>query len=337
MNKFELNRMPTNEEARKMYNVLKNNETISNASERLDISKENIVGMVELLIHFDYPISIIEDNGEYYVVKSRKITKKNSNNLPKIHIEDCTKTTLGIVSDTHLCNKTQQLHLLNTAYKYFRDKGIHTVLHIGDLVDGHFAKREEQMYERFMHGADEQSEYVIDMYPNVSGITTYFIQGSHDETHKKNGGATLGKMIAKDRKDMIYLGQDYADISINGVYQRMKHPGGGVSANRSRSPQNTIDNNMSTGRKPKILYEGHYHKSYYFIYNNVHTVLVPALCYQSQFMEKKDIKNIMGFYDVDIYSDENGNVEYFTPREHLFDEDDIRTDDYLKTKRLVIK
>ena len=48
------------------------------------------------------------------------------------------------------------------------------------------------------------------------------------------------------------------------------------------------------------------------MYRNVHGILVPSLCYQSQFMERKDIANIMGFYDVDIYSDEKGNIQYIT-------------------------
>ena len=94
-------------------------------------------------------------------------------------------------------------------------------------------KRKSQRYDRFENGADEQAGYVIEMYPKISGITTEFIQGSHDETHKINGGATLGRMIALERKDMSYLGQDHADIDVNGVRVRLRHPGGGVSKYRS--------------------------------------------------------------------------------------------------------
>ena len=255
----------------------------------------------------------------------------------KVPMDECTKTTIGVVTDTHLCSKEQQLHMLNSAYKYFYEHEIDTVLHLGDLVDGDYSeKRKSQTYTRFCNGADEQSDYVIEMYPYVEGIRTKFIQGSHDETHKINGGATLGRMIEHGRKDMTYAGQDHADVTINGVKIRMRHPGGGVSKYRSRSPQTTIDA-MTSGNKPSILLEGHYHKSYYFEYRNVHTVLCPSLCYQSQFMERKDVSNIMGFYDVDIYSDEKGDIQYFVPREHLFDESQIREDDWRKTKRLVIR
>ena len=94
---------------------------------------------------------------------------------------------------------------------------------------------------------------------------------------------------------------------------------------------------MSSGDKPRALLEGHYHKSLYVNYRNVHGIYVPSLCYQSQFMERKDISNVMGFYDIDIYSDEKGNIQYITPREHLFNDSQIKKDDWIKTKRLVIK
>ena len=335
--KFNFSKMLDYDDAKKIYTkYLKNEQSVLSVAKDLDIKIEDVYGLVELLNHFDLYLEIINVNGEEIVKKHRKKMATRHKNV-KIPLEDCTKTTLGLVSDTHLCSKLQQLHMLNTAYRYFYEHEIERVLHIGDLVDGDYGeKRKSQRYERFAHGADEQSSYVIEMYPYVEGITTDFIQGSHDETHKLNGGATLGRMIELERKDMNYLGQDYATVIINGVNIKMRHPGGGVSKYRSRSLQTTIDA-MSSGKKPGLLLEGHYHKSYYTEYRNVHAILVPSLCYQSQFMERKDVSNTMGFYDVDIYSDEKGDIQYVTPREHLFDESQVKKDDYRKTKRLVIK
>ena len=334
--KMNLDRMIDDEQAKKIYSYLRREESVIDVSKRFEISVDEVFGLIELLSHFDYPITIEQVNDDFVIKKHRRQTASKHKKV-KIPMEDCTKTTIGVVGDTHLCVKDQQLHMLNTAYRYFYEHEIERVLHLGDIVDGDYGeKRKIQLYNRFCHGADEQSDYVIEMYPRVEGIHTDFIQGSHDETHKINGGATLGRMIDKGRSDMTYRGQDHADVVINGVKIRMRHPGGGVSKYRSRSPQTTIDA-MTTGSKPAILLEGHYHKSYYFEYRNVHAVLCPALCFQSQFMERKDISNIMGFYDIDIYSDEKGDVQYFVPREHLFDESQIKKDDWRKTKRLVIK
>lgn len=334
---MKFNRMLTFEEAKTIYTkYLKKEESVIDLANRLGISVDEVYGLSHLLNYFGYSVDIVLVNNEYII---KKIRKQNniSNKKIKPSMNDCNKFTIGIVSDTHLCSKEQQLHMLNTAYKYFYEKEISDVLHCGDLVDGDYGeKRKLQIYSRFMNGAKEQSDYVIDMYPRVEGIKTRFIQGSHDESHKTNGGIILGEVIERDRSDMIYEGQDHADVVINGVKIRMRHPGGGVSKYRSRSLQNTIDS-MSSGNKPKMIAEGHYHKSYYCIYRNVHGLLVPSLCYQSQFMERKDVSNTMGFYDVDIYTDEKGNIQYITPREHLFKEKDIKKDDWLKTKRLVIK
>ena len=96
-----------------------------------------------------------------------------------------------------------QLHLLNKIYEEAYKRGITTVLHCGDLVDGNYLNRPEQPRQQFLHGFDEQVGYVVDMYPKVKGITTNFILGSHDETHYKNDQATAGFWIPKCRKDMI--------------------------------------------------------------------------------------------------------------------------------------
>lgn len=334
--KLNLTRMITDEEAKKIYGYLKKEDKLIDVAKKLEIGTDEVFGLVELLQHFDFPIDIEEEFGHYIVRKHRKQMASKHKKV-KVPMEECKKVTFGVVTDTHLCSKDQQLHMLNNAYRYFYAHEIDRVLHLGDVVDGDYGeKRKGQLYNRFCHGADEQADYVIDMYPYVEGIQTDFIQGSHDETHKINGGATLGRMIEKGRKDMIYRGQDHADVVINGATVRTRHPGGGIDKYRSRSPQRTVDA-MTSGNKPAVLLEGHYHKSYYFEYRNVHVCLCPALCFQSQFMERKDISNIMGFYDIDMYTDEKGDVQYFVPREHLFDESQIRKDDWRKTKRLVIR
>ena len=74
----------------------------------------------------------------------------------------------------------------------------------------------------------------------VEGIKTYFITGSHDETHYKNGQGTINEWVSRCRSDMIYLGQDAATIKINGVKIVMDHPGGGSSSALSYKPQKKL-------------------------------------------------------------------------------------------------
>lgn len=319
----------------KVFNYIKNNDTIEEVAMKLEIPITEVYGVIDLLKINGKQINIIQKNDEFIINKKRSYKQMKE---IKPNREDLIKTSICVVSDTHLGTKEQQLTLVNKVYEEAYRREISTILHCGDMLDGDYVKiRPEQQYQLFLRGFDEQVEYVVDMYPEIEGIKTYFIQGSHDETHLKNGGATPGKWIQKCRNnDMIYLGQDNYTINLNGVKIEMDHPGGGVAKSLSYKPQNAIEQ-MVSGEKPKIFLQGHYHKCYYFCYRNVHSFLVPCLVDQSQFMQKQKISNIMGAYFLDIYSDEKGNVQYIDPNEYLFKQDEAIKDDYKTCKRLIKK
>ena len=242
------------------------------------------------------------------------------------------------ISDTHFGNIHQQLHLLNKIYKEAYDRGITTIYHCGDMVDGNYPNRPEQPRQQFLHGFDEQAAYVVDMYPEIDGITTKYILGSHDETHYKNGQATINEWISRCRKDMIFLGQDTATVMENGVKIVLDHPGGGSAQSLSYKPQKRIEI-LESGIKPKILLIGHYHKSYSFVYRNVRGIEVPSFCDKTQFQQKQGLLNVVGAYFLDIYSDSKGNIQYFEAEEVLFDHKDMWDEagkDYKRVKKLVI-
>lgn len=123
-----------------------------------------------------------------------------------------TKIAFGVVSDTHLCNKNQQLTYLNDFYDRCAAEGITTIYHAGDISDGFYKSRPDHIYELFKIGFDEQADYIIENYPRRNGITTKFITGNHDATHLKNGGADIGSRIAERRPDMEYLGYMSAKV-----------------------------------------------------------------------------------------------------------------------------
>ena len=84
------------------------------------------------------------------------------------------------ISDTHFCNEAQQLNLVNQIYNEARNRGINTVLHFGDVLDGDYHNRPEHQYALFRLGSSRQLEYLVNYYPKVEGIDTYFITGTHD-------------------------------------------------------------------------------------------------------------------------------------------------------------
>ena len=321
----------------KIFKYMKNGMPIESFGEKFHYTTNEINGIVELCKLYGKKISIVyEDNVLVFKKNSTKLssTSKLSIDNPKLnHNQIC------VVSDTHFGNIHQQLHLLNDIYKEAYYRGITTVLHVGDVVDGNYLNRPESPRQQFLHGFDEQVGYVVDMYPEIKGITTYYILGSHDETHYKNGQATANDWISRCRKDMIYLGQDTGEIAIDKVKIIMDHPGGGSAQSVSYKPQKRIEI-LESQSKPKLLLIGHYHKSYVFSYRNVQCILVPALCDKTQFQQKQGLLNSLGAYFLDIYSNQDGNIQYFEPEEILFDKKDIWDEpgkDYRRVRKLEIK
>jgi len=319
----------------RIYKYIKNGMPVEIFMDKFHCNRAELNGILELFKIYDKDVSIsIKEGIEIFNKPLSKTISKTS----KSPIDELIHTQVCVVSDTHFGNIHQQLHFLNEVYEEAYKRGITTVLHCGDLVDGNYTNRPEQPRQQFLHGFDEQIGYVVDMYPKVNGITTNFILGSHDETHYKNDQATAGFWIPKCRPDMIYLGQDTANLNINKLKITMDHPGGGSSSSVSYQLQKRIEL-LESGNKPKILVAGHYHKSYAFVYRNVRGILVGSCCDTTQFQQKQGLSNAVGAYFLDIYSDKNGNVIYFEPEEILCKKENIWDEagkDKRKVKQLVI-
>lgn len=320
----------------RIYRYMKNGANVEEFMVKFHINSAELNGLLELCRIYGKNVDIVVKNG--IMVFDKPFSRNVITTKPNLDTKDLIHTELCVVSDTHLGNIHQQLHLLNKIYEEAYKRGITTVLHCGDLVDGNYLNRPEQPRQQFLHGFDEQVGYVVDMYPKVRGITTKYILGSHDETHYKNGQATVNSWISRCRSDMEYLGQDSAAITINGVKIFMDHPGGGSAQALSYKPQKRIEI-LESDYKPKILLIGHYHKSYSFVYRNVRGIEVPCLCDKTQFQQKQGLSNVVGAYFLNIYSDSKGNIQYFEPEEVIFRPNEMWDEagkDKNKVKKLVI-
>lgn len=320
--------------ANKMYRYMKNDMPVEEFQGKFHLNNSELNGIIELCHLYGKKIEIIINSDNVPVFKKNPLkisssTKQNRDSEELIHTE------IGLVSDTHFGNIHQQLHLLNEFYQEAYNRGIKDIYHVGDVTDGNYLNRPESVRQQFLHGFDEQAGYVVDMYPEVEGIDTEFILGSHDETHYKNGGATIGYWIPRVRKDMKYLGQDFANIEINGVRITLDHPGGGSSKSLSYNPQKRIEI-LESGFKPHILAIGHYHKNYEFVYRNVRGIEVPCFCDKTQFQQKQGLLNVVGGYFLDIYSDKKGNIHYFEAEDMTWGHEDM-WDEAGKDKKKVRK
>ena len=318
----------------KSFNYIKNGMSIDTFMSKFNISYKELQGLLHIWEYCGKKVDIVPEGKE--MVFKKNTPKKAT--YSKAGLDDLNYSEILVVSDTHFGNIHNQLHLLNELYQEAYNRGITTVLHVGDMTDGNYPNRPENPRQQFLHGFDEQVGYVADMYPEIDGMTTYYILGSHDETHYKNGQATVDRWLDATRKDMKFLGQDNGEITINKVKYVLDHPGGGSSQSLSYKPQKRIEI-LESHMKPKILLIGHYHKSYHFLYRNVQCLEVPALCGKTQFQQKQGLINSVGGYFLKVWSDKKGHVQYVEPEEIAYGKKDLWDEagkDKKKVKKLTI-
>ncbi len=249
-------------------------------------------------------IQIVEIDGRYKICKDI-VPQKN------VIAEDWRGNRIirfGVVSDTHLCSKWQQLTHLNTMYDIFEQEGIETVYHAGDITEGVNMRRGHE-YEVFKHGTDEQQQYVIDNYPKRKGIITKFITGNHDHSGIKAAGHDIGYPIERARDDMIYLGMSNAKIELTpNCVLELNHALDGNAYALSYAIQKRIDA-MSGGEKPSILIDGHHHKMIYLFYRNIHAFEAGTFQSQTPWMRGKRLPAHMGGWIYQIHVDDEGTIQ----------------------------
>ena len=223
------------------------------------------------------------------------------------------KVKLGIVSDTHLGSQYQQLSCLRSFYEHMAEEGIKKVLHAGDVCDGNGKVYAGHEYEIFVHGADKMRDYVVENYPKVEGVQTYFIGGNHDFSFQKSGGMDFGAQLAERRSDLHYLGDLGAYINIAGVKFYLLHPDGGIAYARSYKPQKEIEQ-FAPEAKPRFFLCGHWHvTSSLPLYRNVTQFSLPCFQAQTPYLRRKNLNPEIGGLILEFEHDQ-GEVKNVTPR-----------------------
>lgn len=219
----------------------------------------------------------------------------------------------GLLADPHINSKYTQLTWLHSFYDILAEQEISIAYNAGDITEGEHMRKGHE-YELYRHGADEQVSEIARVYPKRAGIETHFITGNHDSSIYRVAGCDIGKALAKERKDMIYLGRDCAVVNLTpNCTLELRHPWNGTAYAMSYHPQKIIES-MEADSKPNVLAIGHYHKAIYMFYRNIHCFC--AGCFQSQtpFMRGKGLAAHMGGWIVTARVDENGYLQSFDPQ-----------------------
>jgi len=196
----------------------------------------------------------------------------------------------AVIGDTHIGSLFERVDALAEFFKLLKSEKINTVLHAGDMLDGHNVYRGHE-FELYALGFEAQKNALIERFPKIQGIETYFITGNHDQSYKNQSGISVGKAISRERSDLHFLDSDMADVKFKvgntWLKYRLIHPSGGTAYAISYKSQKIIES-ISGGRKPRAIFIGHYHKADYVpMFRNVRSLQVGAFQSQTPFMAKK--------------------------------------------------
>lgn len=232
----------------------------------------------------------------------------------------------AVISCTQIGSKYQQMTHLHTFYARCRSRGITTVFHCGDVVDGSKVYKGQE-YELFLHGADEQREYVVKHYPHYEGITTKMLLGNHDESFWKTDGYNIVAAICRDprRPDLEYVGDYLAFANIDGIRIALMHGAGGAAYARSYRLQKIIEQ-FASNQKPHMLFLGHYHIQCHLPqYRNVEGFMMGCFQSQTPFLTRLGLQPCIGGLIVEMRVDDKGIlsvttewVPFYVPIPHDF-------------------
>lgn len=247
-----------------------------------------------------------------YNVHEGVLSKQPAGKRPKVEHFYGPEVRFGVVADTHIGNFHSMTDELQEAFAVFKREGIERVYACGNLIDGEKTYRGQE-YEINVMGAENVVANLARVWPKVPGITTYHIASSscHEGYYLKSAGLLIGKLIERERPDMVYLGLDEADVVLHDgparPTLRLLHPGGGTSYAESYRPQKIVES-YSGGEKPTVLVIGHYHKSGFYDIRDVATFQAGCLERQTPFMRKHSLAARMGFWIVELRFTESGSL-----------------------------
>lgn len=310
----------TTDEA-EIHGILQNRRmTIGELSRVLNrpkgVSKEYVYTVLQSLRDKGFDVEVDE------AAKEVKIEREPTSSLIEpLELEPLYRHRIkfGLISDTHLGSRFQQLTLLRTAYKIFEEEKVEFVIHAGDIVDG-IRMYAGQEHEVFLEGADQQRDYAVENYPESKKFKTYIIAGNHDMKFKKLAGYNILRHICADRDDLVFKGEVGSHtFRVKNLTFEVIHPSGGVPYAKSYKLQKLIEGGIGDiinrlritkdlGTIPQFFIAGHLHIVNYTPHLGVLGFMLPCLQAQTPYLLAKGLAPELGIWILTVQCDDDWNV-----------------------------
>ncbi len=137
----------------------------------------------------------------------KELNEKQQLNIITSHKE--TEFRCLAISDLHFGSSLERLDLLDKAFDYCINNGIHIIFCCGDLIDGTFSKTQQNIEDTFL-----QIEHFIKDYPFDKNILTFGVAGDHDKSALQSSAQNIIEIAKSYRQDIIIGGFNNTIINI---------------------------------------------------------------------------------------------------------------------------
>ncbi len=222
-------------------------------------------------------------------------------------IKPANKELVCFVSDIHYGSIYDRPDLIKKIYRLCDCFDIDTIICCGDLTDGYYPRRSSYAKYQKVSSAREMLEYVVNVHPYMNGITFYTIGGNHDRTFMDSDHVDIINQIAMQRRDIVYLGQDKANISFDNVKIHLYHGYGRFKKNVD-SRARKYYNMLSEEENPDIIQLGHIHHSFCSQIDQTTILQTAALIDQAPLLDEKGYSCERSCWFATLKYDDDGNL-----------------------------
>ena len=324
--------MEKTEELEKLKELTKKEKSLTEICKELEKDSYEVLGLLHILRSQGINIVMQKKKNDIYMYNYGEVELENNN---KYHFitNDANEFKFVVIADTRFGSKHQQLSILNDIYEKAYAMGYMNVFLVGNISEGLYPLTNVYSEDNFLDDTLEQVDYIVENYPSIEGMKTYFITGLKDEKHLRFNKINLGKRISQARDDMIYLGHTSCKIEIDKTNLLMLSSPLQKTYTVSYRPQQQIDSFRSED-KPNILLFGGDLQLQKFTYRNVACLSVPSVCATTREMNDRRYSNTIGAWYVTLKTDKYGNLASLKAMDSIYYKTNF--DDYKKRKVLKI-
>ena len=318
------------EVVKKFLDFIEKEKSLTASCQEMDMNPYEILGLVNYIKSKGINVAMKKTNDDIYMVNmgDYEFIEKN---IYKFETNEFDEFKFIVIADTRLGSKSQQLSILNDIYLKGHQMGYDDVILCGNISAGLYPLTNVYAETNFINDTYGQIDYIVNHFPKVDGMKTYFITGKLDDKHLTKEKINIGKRIADLRDDMIYLGENSCDLIIDDTVMRLFSSKLSKTYTVSyRTQQQAVA--FRSEDKPDIMLYGGLLQSEQFTYRGIKILSVPSVCATTKEMLEKRYSNTIGAWYVKVKTNSKGKLDKINAFSSLYYQ--TNKDDYLNAKVL---